>query len=37
MNTFKAIERQMKDLYGHNTGSTAKVLSMPKVISDSNK
>ena len=37
MNAVKALEKQMKDLDGLNTGSTAKVDSIPKVISNSNK
>ncbi len=36
MNAVKALERQMEDLDGLNTGSTVKVVSMPKVVSDSN-
>ncbi len=36
MNAVKALEKQTKDLDGLNTGSTVKVVSMPKVVSDSN-
>jgi integrase len=36
MNAVKALEKQTKDLDGLNTGSTVKVVSMPKVLSDSN-
>jgi integrase len=37
LNAVKALEKQMKDLDRLNTGSTAKVTSMPEVVSDSNK
>jgi integrase len=36
LNAVKALEKQMKDLDGLNTGSTVKEVSMPKVVSDSN-
>ncbi len=36
MNAVKALEKHMKDLDGLNTGSTVKVVSMPKVVTDSN-
>jgi integrase len=37
MNAVKALEKKMEDLDSRNTVATAKVVSIPKVISDSNK
>ncbi len=37
MNAVKALERKMEDLDKHHSSTEAKMLSMPKVISDSNK
>ncbi len=37
MNAVKALEKQMEDLDSRNTVATAKVVSIPKVVSNSNK
>jgi hypothetical protein len=36
MNAVKALERKMEDLGKHHSSTEAKMLSMPKVISNSN-
>jgi hypothetical protein len=37
MNAVKALETQMVDIGKHHSSTEAKVVSIPKVISDSNK
>ncbi len=37
MNAVRTLGKQMKDLEGLNAGSTSKVISMSKVVSNSNK
>ncbi len=36
MNAVKALEKQMENLDSRNTVATAKVVSIPKVVSDAN-
>ncbi len=37
MNAVKALERQMEDVDKHDTSTSAKVISMPKDVTHSNK
>ncbi len=37
MNAVKALEKKMEEIGKHHSSTTAKVTSMPEVVSDSNK